>query len=511
VRRPLRHRAHAIPPSWEFRFVAGESMQRLQQRGILLAALSLVLLATTAVAQPPDHARVGARVYEKLGQLSRVRVLILLSAPTPRPGDRGQLMRDVSRVQSAALNAMSGDHFTLKRRFQTIPALAGEITSAGLQRLLAVPGVLRVDEDEGGQAQLLQAVPLTNVDDVQSLGFTGQGITVAVLDSGIDTDHSDLGDDLVAEACFCSGSGGACCPNGSATQFGPGAAEDDHGHGSNVAGIVTSSGVVAPVGTAPDAEIVAIKVLDHNGTFCCSSDVIAGLDWIIANRPDVDIVNMSLGTFSLYSGECDHENPVPSFIRSYGTAIDTLRGLGVLTFVSSGNSASGTEMSAPACVANAISVGAAFDANLGSVGILGCVDSTTAADQVTCFSNSNETTNLFAPGAAITSDYLSNGTSTFYGTSQASPHAAGCAADILEADPSLTPDEIEAALATTGVPVTDAKNGLTFPRIDCLGAIDALGLPEPGLEIQLIAGIAFLLSVGRRRARNESRTPSNPC
>jgi hypothetical protein len=50
------------------------------------------------------------------------------------------------------------------------------------------------------------------------------------------------------------------------------------------------------------------------------------------------------------------------------------------------------------------------------------------------------------------------------------------------------------------VSVTDAKNALTFPRIDCLETIDALGLPEPGLEIQLIAGIAFLLSIGRRRA-----------
>lgn len=235
-------------------------------------------------------------------------------------------------------------------------------------------------------------------------------------------------------------------------------------------------------------------MLNASNGFCCSSDVVAGLDWIIANRPDVDIVNMSLGTNLTYPGECDNDSP------SFGIAIDTLRALGVLTFVSSGNEASGTEMSAPACVANAVSVGAVFDANLGSVGIFSCTDSTTAADQVTCFSNSNSTTDLFAPGAAITSDYLSNGTSTFYGTSQASPHAAGCAADILEADPSLTPDEIESALKLNGVSVTDAKNALTFPRIDCLETIDALGLPEPGLEIQLIAGIAFLLSIGRRRA-----------
>ena len=428
-------------------------MKRLLQSKIIIAIVLLVLWGTTAAAETPDHAKVGARVYEKLAVESRVRVMIYLSAPAPQPGNREKLKSDASRAQSAVLNALSGHHFTLKRQFEVIPALAAEITSEGLQALIQLPGVLRVDEDAGGQAQLLQAVPLTNVDDVQALDFTGEGITVAILDTGVDTDHSDLGGDLVAEACFCSGigTGGPCCPNGSTTQFGSGAAEDDHGHGSNVAGVVTSSGIVAPIGAAPDAGIVAIKVLDEDAVFCCNSDIVAGLDWIIANRPDVDVVNMSLGTFALYSGECDTTNPVPSSIQSYGMAIDMLRSLGVLTFVSSGNNASGTEMSAPACVANAVSVGAVFDANIGSLGIFSCTDATTAADQVTCFSNSNGTTDLFAPGAAITSDYLTNGTSTFYGTSQASPHVAACAADLLEAEQSLTPDEIEAALKLSGV------------------------------------------------------------
>ncbi len=348
-----------------------------------------------------------------------------------------------------------------------------------------------------------QSLPLVNLDDVVTNGNTGQGVTVAILDTGIDTDHADLGGDLVAEACFCTGdgTGGPCCPSGSDTEFGPGAAEDDHGHGSNVAGIVTSSGIVAPEGGAPDAEIVAIKVLDNNRIFCCSSDVIAGLDWIIANRPDVDIVNMSLGTATLYSGECDALRPTPSTVRGFASAIDTLRDSGVLTFSSSGNAGSGTQMSAPACVGNAISVGAVYDASLGSINFFGCTDASTSADLVSCWSNSNSTTDLFAPGAAITSDYLFNGTSTFYGTSQASPHAASCAADILEADPTLTPDAIESAMKASGVAVTDAKNGLTFPRVDCLAAMVVLGLPEPRAELQLIAGAVFLAAAGRLRPK----------
>ena len=86
-------------------------------------------------------------------------------------------------------------------------------------------------------------------------------------------------------------------------------------------------------------------------------------------------------------------------------------------------------MGLPACVANAISVGATYDANLGGVSYgppNPCTDSTTAVDKVTCFSDSNSTTDIFAPGAAIRSTGLGSGTVTYYGTSQASPHGAGC-------------------------------------------------------------------------------------
>jgi len=302
-------------------------MRRLPRREILITTLLLLHASANVYAESPDHARVGAQVYETLAEAGRVRVLIALASPTARSSSREELMRDVSRAQNAVLNSLSSDHFSLDRQFQAIPALAGEITAEGLQLLLTLPGVLRVDEDAGGSAGLLEAIPLTHVDDLHALGFTGQGVTVAILDSGVDTDHSDLGDDLVAEACFCAGqgTGGPCCPDGSETQFGPGAAEDDYGHGSNVAGIVTSSGIVGPPGVAPDAEIVAIKVLGSDGIFCCTSDIVAGLDWIIANRPEVDVVNMSLGTFALFPGECDTTASVPSYIRSLAAAIDTLR------------------------------------------------------------------------------------------------------------------------------------------------------------------------------------------
>jgi subtilisin family serine protease len=112
--------------------------------------------------------------------------------------------------------------------------------------------------------------------------------------------------------------------------------------------------------------------------------------------------------------------------------------------------------------------------DVGPVSIFGCRDATTAADQVTCFTNSNSKLELMAPGAPITSTGVNGGTSTFYGTSQASPHAAGGAALLLEANPGLMPQDIRDVLSATGVPVTDPKNGLTFPRINLLDAISTV-------------------------------------
>jgi len=212
---------------------------------------------------------------------------------------------------------------------------------------------------------------------------------------------------------------------------------------------------------------VAIKVLDSSSSFCCSSDVIAGLDWILTNRPDVDLVNMSLGTFALFAGDCDDDTAIT---MAYASAIDALRERGVPVFVAAGNNASGTQMSAPACIANSIAVGAVYDANVGLRNWGTCTDATTVADQVTCFSNSNSKTDLFAPGALTTSTGMGGGTSTFGGTSQATPTAAACAALLLDKVPGLTPDQLETALESSSTLVTDATNGLFFPRLDCLQA-----------------------------------------
>ncbi len=454
-------------------------VRHLAATAVTLATLVLTsprvacALEDAAAARMTASGRVGSGVVAALATAPKTRVMIAFDTPgaPTMAGADGRVFRNaaIAAASDRILARLGIADFDLRHRYRSVNAVAGEISAGGIVKLLDDPTVLRIDPDEGGTGHLAEAVPLVDLDVVQTMGFTGNGITVAVVDSGLDTDHPDLGDDLVGEECFCS-TGGGCCPNGASTQSGSGSAEDDHGHGSNVTGIVTSAGNVAPVGGAPDAEIVAVKVLDENNTFCCSSDVVAAFDWILNNRPDVDVVNASVGTGAQFAGDCDNAT---SYTMAYAAVIDALRAAGVLVFVSAGNDGSGTRMNAPACVANAISVGAVWDADVGAQSVF-CTDPTTQADQVTCFSNSNATTDVFAPGAPVTSAWLGGATSTFYGTSQASPLTAACAAALLEAVPGATPTQIEQAMESSSTLVVDDTNALSFPRLDCEEALALL-------------------------------------
>jgi subtilisin family serine protease len=459
---------------------------------MMLAAATVLAATDSAAALSGEGERrirdsqiVSERVINGLRSKDLVRVMVAFESARGKSAQAGGKILTGNRSLIAStgksiLASLKPADFELRHRFEIIGAFAGEITANGVLALIKHPAVLRVDVDAGGRGNLGEALPLTKIEDLRwSDGLTGAGVTVAVLDSGYDSDHPDLGDDLEGEACFCSG-GGGCCPGGGMVEVGAGSAEDDHGHGTNVSGIITSGaavngymGLEAPTGGAPAAKIIAIKVLDENNSFCCASDVIAGLEYLINNHPEVRVVNMSLGTDARFSGNCD---TATSFTMGFAAAIDALRANGVITFVSTGNDGSGVDMEAPACVENAISVGAVWDAALGGASVLGCSESGTLADQVTCFSNSSATTDLFAPGAWMTSTGMGGGASTYAGTSQAAPTAAACAALLIEDNPTRSPDSLEVALKSSSVLVSDATNGLSFPRLDCEEALADLHL-----------------------------------
>ena len=410
------------------------------------SALSILFLATSAFA-----GFVNRDVEREVREHGSARVIVM--------------MRD------GAMPSLATDDFTMTTRWHAITGFAGVARERALEKLQSDPNVASVELDLPGAGHLAQSVPMIGGDVVHAAGYTGQGITVAVLDSGIDYTHPDLAGRVIDQQCFCNT---GCCPNGQSTQSGTGAALDENGHGTNVSGIIASQGTVASIGVAPGVKIVAVRVLDKNNSFSGLSQVIDGFQWVYDNHPEVRIINASLGTFSLLAGYCDTQSPAVAQI------IDKLRARGTMVFVSSGNQASTTSMGSPACVQNSISVGAVYDGDNGSVTFSGvCTDATTTADQVTCFTNSNSTLDLLGPGAVITSTGRGGGRSSYIGTSQATPHCAGAAAILLQINPALTPDDIESILKSSGKPIADPRNAVVVPRLNLLAAVQTLVHPGP--------------------------------
>ena len=219
------------------------------------------------------------------------------------------------------------------------------------------------------------------------------------------------------------------------------------------------------MGVAPDTAIRSYKVLNSEGTGTFS-DILAAYDEIIATHPDVDVINMSLGDGGFYAaGECDGALP------AFDAAIGMTRSLGMISFASAGNLGSKSGLGYPACISAIVSVGAVYDDDLGPRSWSNCSDASTAADQVVCFSQSNVSLDLLAPGSSIVSTVPGGGSGAKSGTSMSSPAAAGAAALLLESEPLLTPAALEARLKETGVPVTDAGNGVTTCRIDIYEAV----------------------------------------
>ncbi|MGZ5445855.1 MAG: S8 family peptidase [Thermoanaerobaculia bacterium] len=331
-------------------------------------------------------------------------------------------------------------------------AFAAEIDRDDLDALRADPRVRAVAIDTGGSGGLAQSLPLIGADAVHMEGIDGRGTTVAVLDSGIDTDHPAFAGRIAGEACFCDNlDGTGCCPSADIVRTGPGSAEDDQGHGTHVSGIV--------LGVAPATNIVAVKVLDSANRFRGFTQIYRALEWIADHRPDVDAINMSLGSDALLTDdECG------SYAIAWGMqpVIERLRARGVLIAASSGNNGVTDRMWLPACMAEVLGVGATYDTR----------------DDVATFTNSSPSLDLLAPGVSITSTARGGGTATFDGTSMAAPHVAGLIALVKQkAGRAFPSDSIHTILRDSGKPVLDTRNAITAPRIDALATIAATPRP----------------------------------
>ncbi len=287
------------------------------------------------------------------------------------------------KTPEARANAVRQGGGSVHKSLQIVPVVSATLPEQAIQKLKARSDVEYVEEDAVlyALAQTLSwGVDRIDADLAWPAGNTGKGVKVAVLDTGIDTDHPDL---VVA--------GGV---NFVGTKEGSTTASDwndNHGHGTHCAGIIAGrNNTIGVVGVAPDAALYGVKVLSDSGSGY-TSDIIQGLDWCISHG--IKVVSMSLGgsgTTSLKAA-CD---------RAYAS--------GVLIVAAAGNSAGAVMY--PAAYTSVIAVSA-----------------TTSQNQLASFSNRGSQIELAAPGVSIYSTYKNGGYAHMSGTSMACPHVAGAA------------------------------------------------------------------------------------
>ncbi|MCM2358193.1 MAG: S8 family serine peptidase [Geobacteraceae bacterium] len=406
-----------------------------------------------------------------------------------RHDDAAILAHRAARYQELkrqALAELSPDEFEIKRDYGHLPMAFLRVRSgAALQRLLARADVLAAYENGRLYRQLSQSLPLIREPQAAALGMTGAGTSVAVLDTGVNYTLPAFGS--------CSAPGvPAGCRVSAAVDIAPAdGALDDFGHGTNVAGIAA--------GTASGAQIVSLDIFNADGT---STEALAieGIDWAIANRAVYNIVavNMSFGNGLKYTAACGNRGTNP-----FVTPVDNVRAAGITPVAASGNEAYTNGISRPACTPGVVSVGAVYDANVGGLSWSGsgCTDYTTAADKVTCFSNSSNNLTILAPGALITATG-----STMGGTSQATPHVAGAVAVLRAAFPEETLDQTSARLTGSGVPVTDPRNGVTMPRLNLLASLGA-PVNDQFAAATLLAGDSGAAASATANATKEAGEP----
>lgn len=353
------------------------------------------------------------------------------------------------RADVRAPRALAAD-LPISYVYTLIPAMALQASPSRIARLAEDPAIEHIWPDLPVHTWLDVSTPLLGAPKVWEGGFKGKGVTVAVVDTGVDVNHPDLAGRIAATQDF-TGEGFF----------------DGHGHGTHVCGIVAGNGAASQgkyVGVAPEATLLVAKVLRSDGTGM-TSDVMAGIEWAVNQKAKV--INLSLGS----SGPCDGSDALSA-------TCDAAWDLGVVVCVAAGNEGprAGT-VGSPGCARKVITVGATDD-----------------YDAVAAFSSRGPTLDgrskpdICFPGVHIISARANNASmgnivNQYYteasGTSMATPHCSGAVALLLQAKPQLTPDQIKGLLMQTARNLGLDANTQGAGRADIARAFGGEGGPQP--------------------------------
>lgn len=396
------------------------------QPGIFASVWSLIVgaVAGTLAGVLPDGPTdiVSADLAQEIEEAGPGEELLLIARTSEPMGDGHDLVE-----------ALGG---RLVWAYDLLPGFAAYVPAERIRDLTDDPRVLGLSPSRPVAPLMDVSAKAIQAPSAWNAGYDGSGITVAVIDTGVDLFEPSLSGAVVDCVSTIAGVESPECT-------------DTNGHGTHVAGTVASRHGTYR-GVAPGASLAIVRVL-HAAGAGTSADIIAGMEWVADNKdrvsPPIRVATMSIGFVDPGCG--DGRDPE-------AIAADNLVRRGVVFTIAAGNSGHKTcTVDGASAAFDVITVGASDDRGT----VAGSDD--TLAD----FSSGGPTADgrlkpeLVAPGVGITSLFVGPFIATLDGTSMATPHAAGAAALLLHKEPGLAPDDVKTRLTATTV-APDAATGL---------------------------------------------------